>query len=50
MDQEPVVVVDRSEKVYHVDWSPDGRYLAFSNVALHRCGFRAVGTGRGWNL
>ncbi|MFC1660586.1 TolB family protein, partial [Gemmatimonadota bacterium] len=30
VNQEPVVAVNRADKVYHVDWSPDGRYLAFS--------------------
>jgi Tol biopolymer transport system component len=48
-DQKAVVSVGRSEKVYHVDWSPDGMYRAFSHGSSR--GNQAVG-GRapGWNL
>lgn len=49
IDQQAVVVVDRSQKVYHVDWSPDGRYLAFSYGPSR--GGQAVGQrAEGWNL
>jgi Tol biopolymer transport system component len=49
LDQEPVVVVDRSDKVYHVDWSPDGKYLAFSYGPSR--GGQAVGQrAEGWNI
>jgi Tol biopolymer transport system component len=49
VDQTPVVVVDRREKVYHVDWSPDGRYLAFSYGPSR--GGQAVGQrAEGWNI
>jgi len=49
VDQIPVVAVDRSEKVYHVDWSPDGRYLAFSYGPSR--GGQAVGErASGWNV
>jgi Tol biopolymer transport system component len=48
-DQKPVVAVGRSEKIYHVDWSPDGRYLAFSHGSSR--GNQAVGErAAGWNL
>lgn len=49
VDQRPVVVVDRRDKVYHVDWSPDGRYLAFSYGPSR--GGQAVGQrAEGWNI
>jgi len=49
VDQRPVVVVNRSDKVYHVDWSPDGRYLAFSYGPSR--GGQAVGQrAEGWNI
>jgi Tol biopolymer transport system component len=49
VDQRPVVVVDRRDKVYHVDWSPDGRYLAFSYGPSR--GGQAVGhRAEGWNI
>ena len=49
VDQQPVVVVNRSDKVYHVDWSPDGRYLAFSYGPSR--GGQAVGQrASGWNI
>lgn len=49
IDQEAVVAVPRSEKVYHVDWSPDGRYLAFSYGPSR--GGQAVGQrAAGWNI
>lgn len=49
VDQRPVVVVDRSDKVYHVDWSPDGRYLAFSYGPAR--GGQGVGQrAAGWNI
>ena len=48
-NQRPVVVVDRSDKVYHVDWSPDGRYLAFSYGPAR--GGQAVGQrAEGWDI
>ena len=49
IDQKPVVAVDRDDKVYHVDWSPDGRYLAFSYGPSR--GGQAVGQrAAGWNI
>ncbi len=49
VDQQPVVAVNRSDKVYHVDWSPDGRYLAFSYGPSR--GGQAVGQrASGWNI
>jgi Tol biopolymer transport system component len=49
VDQRPVVAVNRSDKVYHVDWSPDGRYLAFSYGPSR--GGQAVGQrATGWNI
>ena len=49
VDQRPVVAVDRSEKVYHVDWSPDGKFLAFSYGPSR--GGQAVGQrAAGWNI
>ena len=48
-DQKAVVAVDRDDKVYHVDWSPDGRYLAFSYGPSR--GGQAVGQrAPGWNI
>jgi Tol biopolymer transport system component len=49
VDQRPVVAVARSDKVYHVDWSPDGEYLAFSYGPSR--GGQAVGQrATGWNI
>ena len=49
VDEKPVVTVGRNQKVYHVDWSPDGRYLAFSYGPSR--GNQAVGErAPGWNL
>ena len=49
VDQRPVVAVNRDDKVYHVDWSPDGRYLAFSYGPSR--GGQAVGQrASGWNI
>ncbi len=49
VDQVPVVAVNRNDKVYHVDWSPDGRYLAFSYGPSR--GGQAVGQrATGWNI
>ena len=48
-DQEVVIACDRGYKVYHVDWSPDGRYLAFSYGSSR--GSQAVGSlAAGWNI
>jgi TolB protein len=48
-DQKAVVTVTRRDKVYHVDWSPDGRYLAFSYGPSR--GGQAVGElAAGWNI
>ena len=48
-NQKPVVAVDRDKKVYHVDWSPDGKYLAFSYGSSR--GGQAVGqNATGWNI
>jgi len=44
-----VVACDRGFKVYHVDWSPDGRYLTFSYGPSR--GDQAVGRkAAGWNI
>jgi len=44
-----VVACERGYKVYHVDWSPDGNYLAFSYGPSR--GSQAVGgRARGWNI
>ena len=49
VDQKPVIACDRDKKVYHVDWSPDGRYLAFSYGSSR--GGQAVGQrAAGWNI
>ena len=49
VEQQAVVAVNRSDKVYHVDWSPDGRYLAFSYGPSR--GGQAVGQrATGWNI
>jgi Tol biopolymer transport system component len=49
VNQQPVVVVNRDDKVYHVDWSPDGKYLAFSYGPSR--GGQAVGQrASGWNI
>lgn len=48
-DQKPVVACDRDQKVYHVDWSPDSKYLAFSYGPSR--GGQAVGQkAAGWNI
>ncbi len=48
-DQEIVIACDRGYKVYHVDWSPDGKYLAFSYGSSR--GSQAVGSrASGWNI
>ena len=48
-DQKPVIACDRDKKVYHVDWSPDSRYLAFSYGSSR--GGQAVGQkATGWNI
>ena len=49
VEQEAVVAVNRDSKVYHVDWSPDGRFLAFSYGSSR--GGQAVGQrASGWNI
>lgn len=49
IDQKPVVAVGREQKVYHVDWSPDRKYLAFSHGSSR--GGQAVGQkATGWNI
>ena len=48
-DQKPVIACDRDKKVYHVDWSPDSKYLAFSYGSSR--GGQAVGQdAAGWNI
>jgi len=48
-DQKPVIACYDSYKVYHVDWSPDGKYLAFSYGPSS--GDQAVGRrAPGWNI
>jgi hypothetical protein len=39
----------RSEKVYHVDFSPDGKYIAFSNGSFSG-GQQVGGRAEGWNI
>lgn len=47
--QTPVIACYESHKVYHVDWSPDGNYLAFSYGPAR--GDQAVGRkAPGWNI
>ena len=49
VNQETVVAVNRDDKVYHVDWSPDSRFLAFSYGPSR--GGQAVGqNASGWNI
>ena len=49
IDQRPVIACDRDQKVYHVDWSPESRYLAFSYGPSR--GGQAVGQeAAGWNI
>ena len=48
-NQKPVIACEEDYKVYHVDWSPDGRYLTFSYGP--RDGDQAVGRkAAGWNI
>ncbi len=48
-DQRPVIACTRDFKVYHVDWSPDANYLAFSYGPSR--GNQAVGRkAPGWNI
>ena len=43
------VSVDKKNKVYHADWSPDGGYLAFSGGP--EAGGQCVGVvAKGWNI
>ncbi len=47
--QRAVIACERDHKVYHVDWSPDGNYLAFSYGSAR--GNQAVGSrAPGWNI
>jgi Tol biopolymer transport system component len=47
--QKAVIAVGQSEKIYHVDWSPDGRHLVVSHGSSR--GNQAVGErAAGWNL
>ncbi|MFC1544063.1 TolB family protein [Gemmatimonadota bacterium] len=48
-DQRAVVACERDHKVYHVDWSPDGNYLAFSYGSAR--GSQGVGSrAPGWDI
>jgi Tol biopolymer transport system component len=48
-NQTPVIACHQDYKVYHVDWSPNGRYLTFSYGP--RSGDQAVGRkAAGWNI
>jgi dipeptidyl aminopeptidase/acylaminoacyl peptidase len=41
--------VDKGKKIYHLDWSPDGKYIAFSSGPAE--GEQHVGgTAKGWNI
>ena len=44
-----VVNCQRKFKVYHVDFSPDGRYIAFS-YGPFKGGQQVAGKARGWNI
>jgi Tol biopolymer transport system component len=39
----------QTEKIYHVDFSPDGKYIAFSNGPFSG-GQQVGGRARGWNI
>jgi Tol biopolymer transport system component len=46
-DQQVVVACDRKYWVFHADWSPDGKYLAFSYAPEkqgHTVGYPAQGS------
>lgn len=48
-EQKPVIACQRDYKIYHADWSPDGKYLAFSYGPSG--GNQAVGRkAYGWNI
>ncbi|KPK76587.1 MAG: hypothetical protein AMJ79_06200 [Phycisphaerae bacterium SM23_30] len=48
-NEKTVVSCQRGYKVYHVDWSPDGKYLTFSYGPSR--GSQAVGSrAAGWNI
>ncbi|KPK82956.1 MAG: hypothetical protein AMJ81_08785 [Phycisphaerae bacterium SM23_33] len=44
----PAITCDKQHEVYHADWSPDGRYIAFAHGPL---GPEQVGkVAKGWNI
>ena len=49
-----VVTVDPPHETYHVDWSPDGRYIAFAQGAhasrMGRAAFVIGSRAKGWNI
>ena len=48
-DQKPVITCQKDYKIYHVDWSPDGKYFTFSYGPSS--GNQAVGRkATGWNI
>jgi Tol biopolymer transport system component len=48
-NQTPIIACGEDYKIYHVDWSPDGRYLTFSYGSTR--GDQAVGRkAAGWNI
>jgi len=48
-DQINFLQVDKGRKIYHLDWSPDGKYIAFSSGPAE--GEQHVGgTAKGWNI
>jgi TolB protein len=53
-NQRDVVTSSKPTKVYHIDWSPDGKYVAFSRGPFEKRLGRApenVGTpAEGWNI
>jgi len=54
VDQRDIVTSRKPMKVYHVDWSPDGRYVAFSRgPSRKRLGYAPEMVGipaEGWNI
>ncbi len=53
-NQRDIVTSSKPTKVYHVDWSPDGKYVAFSRgPATKRLGQAPENVGtraEGWNI
>ena len=48
-DKIDFIQVEKKEKIYHLDWSPDGKYIAFSSGPAE--GEQHVGgRAKGWNI